>query len=170
MTHRRKNALNLSWKQTFGLSFFGTVIALGVLNSLFTMTVNANNTIISPTASGVSNQFVETISEVDHVSTAGASITPTPTPENFDVITKIKNIWGKDANIGLAIASCESHLNKNAYHINNDGTIDFSVFQINTVHTAILDPQENIKYAYNLYLQQGTTPWNSSKKCWEAKL
>lgn len=95
---------------------------------------------------------------------------PTPSGYHYDATAAIKRIWGKDAPIGLAISSCESGTNPDKYHINDNGTIDFSVFQINTVHGTILDPEENIRFAYQLFLQQGTTPWNSSKHCWGSKL
>jgi len=50
----------------------------------------------------------------------------------------------------------------------------FGIFQILKVHDARakrlgvtrFTAEGNIKIAIDLYLEQGTTPWNASKHCW----
>lgn len=81
----------------------------------------------------------------------------------------IKRIWGKDAEIGISIATCESGLRPNALNHNSNDTWDQGVFQINTVHQMpeMLNPVANISYAYSMYIQQGLNPWSASKHCWE---
>lgn len=102
--------------------------------------------------------------------------TPVPTIDpqldaySYDVAGAIRRIWGKDASVGLAISSCESGIDANKYHINDDGSIDFGPMQINTVHGVFLDPEANIREGYKLYLEQGLTPWYSSQPCWQSKI
>jgi len=86
--------------------------------------------------------------------------------QNIQLITRI---WGKDAQIGLAIAKCESGYRTHAENRNTNGTLDQGVFQINSVHnmpemeTAVA----NITYAYLIFQTQGTNPWTSSEHCWK---
>ena len=86
-----------------------------------------------------------------------------------EVKALIRKIWRKDAETGLAIARCESGYRPNALNHNTNGTIDEGVFQANSVHGMpdMQNPTANILYAYNLYRDQGTAPWYSSKHCWE---
>lgn len=93
--------------------------------------------------------------------------------------TIIKEVWGKDYAIGIAIATCESHMT----HYGEGGSIlrgkitpqDLGVMQISlTYHfdTArklgynLADMRDNIRYAYYLYTTQGTQPWRASRGCW----
>jgi hypothetical protein len=144
--------------------YFSIVIAV-IVCGLF---AKANHKLISP----VQQAHAQTVGSFIPTKVGRKVVLPTvtPTPYQYDTEGAIKRIWGKDYKIGLAISSCESGTNPDKYNVNTDGSIDFSVFQINTVHGIILDPEENIRYAYSLYQEQNTTPWNSSKKCWEAKL
>lgn len=65
----------------------------------------------------------------------------------------------------LAISYCESKFKTDAYGYNWDGTGDYSVFQVNSVHTPEFgtgfyhDWRENVRVAYKLYKEQGWTPW-----------
>ena len=87
-----------------------------------------------------------------------------------NVIDIIKKTWRKDWKIGVAIGDCESKLKSNARHINTNGTVDVSIFQINSIHKLdVTDIVANASFAYILYREQGTNPWKSSKKCWENK-
>lgn len=87
----------------------------------------------------------------------------------------IKKIWGRDAYIGIAIATCESGLRSNAFNgSNSDGTWDAGTFQINRIHgwtkEQLFDPIANAGIAYAKFVEQGTGPWYSSKHCWEGKI
>lgn len=68
----------------------------------------------------------------------------------------------------IKIGMCESHFNPDALNKNTNGTFDVGIFQINTIHKQknMTDPIKNINFAFNMFKTQGTTPWNSSKKCW----
>jgi len=65
----------------------------------------------------------------------------------------------------LAIAQCESGMRPTAKNRNTNGTEDYGVFQINTVHQKRFgtlyktDPSENIHVAYEIYKKQGFHPW-----------
>ena len=64
------------------------------------------------------------------------------------------------------VAECESNWEQDAY---NQKTEDRGLFQLNRVHWAKAQEetwQGNIDYALELYLKQGTKPWESSKRCW----
>jgi hypothetical protein len=69
----------------------------------------------------------------------------------------------------IKVAMCESNLNPDALNKNRNGTFDVGIYQINSVHkqTNMTNFVKNIDYAYELFLDQGFTPWNSSKRCWQ---
>jgi hypothetical protein len=68
----------------------------------------------------------------------------------------------------LDIMKCESHLNIKAYNYNTNGSGDYGLFQINSIHVArygdkfMHDWKANIDVAYDLYKHQGWSPW----VCW----
>lgn len=73
------------------------------------------------------------------------------------------------------IAYCESEYKTNAINPIPDKGNDTGLFQINSYYHGdrvkklglnLLNPIHNMKYALILYKEQGTSPWNSSKKCW----
>ncbi len=84
-----------------------------------------------------------------------------------------------DIPVMIQIARCESHFR----HTLADGTVlrgrvdpaDTGVMQINMrYHSAkaeelgldLTDMYDNMAYARDLYLRQGTKPWNASSPCW----
>lgn len=96
-------------------------------------------------------------------------------PEREANIRIIKKIWGRDAYIGIAIATCESGLRSNAFNgANTDGTWDAGLFQINRIHgwtkDELFDPVANAGIAYAKFIEQGKNPWYSSRHCWENKI
>lgn len=54
-------------------------------------------------------------------------------------------------------------------HVNNNGSIDRGIFQINSVHDKQISPEDaldcykNIDYAYNMWKVQGWNPWYAYK-------
>ncbi len=60
------------------------------------------------------------------------------------------------------------------YNVNNNGSIDLGIMQINSVHFALATKlgydltkeEDNIKFGQYLYFNFGTEPWYSSKSCW----
>jgi hypothetical protein len=86
------------------------------------------------------------------------------------MIAIIQQVWGRAWRIGVAIARCESGLRPAAVHYNRNGTWDAGLFQINQIHgipkAQLLNPSVNARYAYQLYVKQGTRPWRASQRCW----
>ncbi len=87
----------------------------------------------------------------------------------------IKKIWGKDWETGVAIAKCESGLRAGAINpSNSDGSGDYGLFQINTIHgwteEEMLNPISNTGVAYSKFVNQGVQPWYSSQHCWGDKI
>lgn len=98
-------------------------------------------------------------------------------PYCYDAITCIRDIGedmgmsNKDITTMVRIAKCESGYREDAVNKNTNGTIDRGIFQLNSIHKNISNKdaftfESNIKYAWNMFKTQGTTPWNSSIKCW----
>jgi hypothetical protein len=80
------------------------------------------------------------------------------------------NKFGADCRIALAIQRAENPKGDcEIYHYNNDGTLDWGYFQINTVHLkrpnvnlrGLLDCRANIDFAYQLYTERGFQPWTT---------
>lgn len=99
---------------------------------------------------------------------------PTPTPilsQKEQINKEIKDVFGEQAELAKHVAFCESSLNPEATHKNNDGTIDVGLFQINSIHNQktedMLNYKKNIEYAYKLFLNQGLQPWISSEDCYK---
>jgi hypothetical protein len=78
-----------------------------------------------------------------------------------------KKDW--DCNTAVAIAKAESGLRCNAINTNNNKSVDSGLFQINSVHKAkyqgknIFDCETNIEVAYQIYKNQGWSPWITYK-------
>lgn len=64
----------------------------------------------------------------------------------------------------IRIANCESKFNESAEHVNNNGSTDFGVFQINSIHGystyKLLAAAENIKIAKAMFIKNGHS-WNA---------
>lgn len=98
-----------------------------------------------------------------------AQVTPTPTPSDDQVIMEIVKVFAKEDRHTIKkiidIAYGESGLRWNAHHVNTNGSEDFGVFQINSVHTKRFgsefktDYKVNIQVAYALFERQGFAPW-----------
>jgi hypothetical protein len=79
--------------------------------------------------------------------------------------------FGPACRVALAIQRAENPQGKcEIYHHNQDGTLDWGYFQINTVHLKrpgvnlrdLLDCKANIDYAYRLYVEQnGFSAWST---------
>lgn len=98
-----------------------------------------------------------------------APITPEPEPSLSDkqeVMSYILEVFGDDADRAIWIAKCESGLRKDAINPNNpNGTTDYGVFQINSVHLKkrgdkfTNDWRENVRVAKKIFDEQGFRPW-----------
>lgn len=71
------------------------------------------------------------------------------------------------APIMAAIAEAESSGNPDATHVNSNGSTDYGLWQINSVHANLLagknwhDPAANAQMAYAIYQQQGLSAWST---------
>lgn len=78
-----------------------------------------------------------------------------------------------DAATFTCIAIAESSLKIDTINENRNGTIDYGLFQLNSVHLGtladtpdeLLDAHNNIKLAVKLYKRDGFKPWATYKKC-----
>ena len=95
--------------------------------------------------------------------------TATPTPSDSQVIAEIIHVFKDEDRHTIKkmidIAYGESGLRWNAHNKNTNGSEDFGVFQINSVHTKRFgsefktDYKANIQVAYALFQRQGFNPW-----------
>jgi Lysozyme like domain len=99
-------------------------------------------------------------------------------PFCYDPITCIRDVGeelgvpNQDILTMIRISKCESGLRSEAVNINTNRTIDRGVFQVNSVHKDLSNEdafnyEKNIRYAYKIFLKQGTRPWVSSSSCWD---
>jgi len=69
---------------------------------------------------------------------------------------------GRNLTRAVAVMCAESARYTEAYNVNEGGTIDRGLFQINSIHGAnsTFDPLPNAEYAHKLWLwNEGFTPW-----------
>lgn len=86
-------------------------------------------------------------------------------------------LFGYDPSVLLAVAECESNFQLDATNTNANGTVDYGVFQINSIHKKlarlnglnIKNPYDNITLAFILLRDNGLSPWKASAKCVENK-
>lgn len=100
----------------------------------------------------------------------------TEVTEKEIIINKIKEVFGKDADIAIKVATCESSLRQfdDKGQVVKSKTGDSGLFQINQVHKKQLDEmkldpdklEDNIKYAKHLFDRNGLRDWSMSKHCW----
>lgn len=94
-----------------------------------------------------------------------------PSTSSLDYAQMMHNAGFPTAAIptGLAIMQAESGGNPAATNHNTNGSTDYGLFQINSVHSSILqsgnwqDPQSNINMAYQVYKNAGNSwsPWST---------
>jgi Transglycosylase SLT domain len=103
---------------------------------------------------------------VQHVTPATKAHTA---PDN-EISAYIDQVFGRDSDIAKRVVQAESSWNPNAIHHNTNGTYDFCLFQINSVHGYSKDYLSNFRNcvdaAYRLFRAQGWSPWLSSKHAW----
>lgn len=124
---------------------------------------------------------------------AAQSSEPEPEPSPSRVEEPIKKEWtfetlvpylaekhGVDEQLAREIIRCESRNKKDAkgYNYNSEGKVwstDIGYFQVNSYyHTKealsrgfdIYVWEENLEYGFIMLKEQGVTPWEPSKKCW----
>lgn len=85
-----------------------------------------------------------------------------------DIQQYICDKFGKDCKLALAVAKAENGtMQCDRFNINSNGTVDFGVFQINTVHlkkgykiSDLIDCKKNVDIAFEIFSQQkGFQAW-----------
>ncbi len=81
---------------------------------------------------------------------------------------KIAATFGNEADTALKVAKCESSLNPKAVNKTSSARGLFQIMQ--SWHKIdqkwLLNEDINIAVAYQLWLEQGWTPWEASRHCW----
>jgi len=90
-------------------------------------------------------------------------------PDEIDTPIEIAicDKWGKfNCQVALAIASAESNMNCEAMNVNDNKTVDYGLFQINSIHWEkfgglknLVSCEQQIDAAYALWEEQGWNPW-----------
>lgn len=128
----------------------------------------------------ISISVPEGVVEIAQVASTSAGQTlPTPTPSvsnKEEVMAYIVEVFGDDADRAIWMAKCESGLRKDAYNgSNRNGTADYGVFQINSVHIKTYgdefttDWKTNVEVAHKIFKAHGNSfrPWVCAKSIGE---
>jgi len=86
-------------------------------------------------------------------------------PKELSTEDKIKEVFGQDAKMALAIAQCESQMDSQRIGDTNMAKFSYGLFQINqTWHDypakTLLDADENIRIAHEIFLKDGWQRWS----------
>jgi hypothetical protein len=97
---------------------------------------------------------------------------PAPNDLETDIEKKIYELWGiENYRIAIAVARAESNLNCNAFHINDNGSADFSIFQVNSLWiknyslAEVADCERNIEIAHEIW-DRGDGTLGNDKGSW----
>ena len=90
-----------------------------------------------------------------------------PLTEKEQIINYVIDRFGKDSQDALKVFKCESGLRPDAVGHNTNGSSDYGIAQINSIHSVpgrfLLDWRTNIDIAYKIFSEQGWTPWTCRK-------
>jgi hypothetical protein len=106
------------------------------------------------------------VEQVQEVAEEPSSIKP---EEPATTEQLIRNIFGEEANVAIAIAEAESGLRAEAVNTNRNGSIDRGLFQINSIHckkfdcTRLFEREYNIEAAKQIKEGSGWTAWSTYK-------
>lgn len=80
-----------------------------------------------------------------------------------DIESLIRQAFPECPDTMIAIARAESSMRVNAVHLNNNGTEDYGLFQINSIHGYdkewLMNPVNNIRAAREVFEKQGLNAW-----------
>ena len=105
--------------------------------------------------------------------TSGTANQPTPQPTVKEQITTIAKQNGIDPDICIRVATCESSLKPKAVNVNQGGSIDRGLFQINNLaHPEVTAAQAfditfSCQFFCTAFKGGNLAWWNSSRKCWD---
>lgn len=160
------------------------VLLITVLIGLYSSQTRAYE-MISPVSTRPGEVKPVATGAVDPTQAPVPSATPTPTAvptpiqtkkpkmvyHNAEIEAKIRKVFGENGDIAVHIAFCESSLNPLAESKTSSAT---GLFQIlsrlhNIPKEILLNPDENIRIAHEMFTRQGTRPWAASAHCWGSK-
>lgn len=136
-----------------------TFVYFCVLGGLLYIT---QDRVISPCSDSGCNVVVKTVYAQDSASELEqivSYITRKFAPEGKHVVVQ-----------AIRIAYCESGIRSNALNTNTNGSTDFSIFQVNSIHTKRYGDKfktswkDNVDTAYKIYKSQGWSPWVCADK------
>jgi hypothetical protein len=114
----------------------------------------------------VSIDFQSPIRVVERVKPAPEIIRVFPNTPLTPTQQYICDKFGTDCKMALAVAKAENATWQcDRFGINKNGTLDWGLFQINTIHLknvdlkSLLDCEANVDFAYKLFKAQGWQPW-----------
>jgi hypothetical protein len=91
---------------------------------------------------------------------------------NKNIIKRVAKEEGVDPELALKVAKCESNFDHRAKNVNEGGSIDRGLFQINTkYHPEVSDdeaynPITATKFFCKAFKEGNLYWWNASKDCW----
>lgn len=116
---------------------------------------------------------VEVQSSIPIIGTLTTSFESADQPSNYKEPDSFDKYFGKDAKIIRAICKAENGRQdpKIISKINRNGTYDYGLCQINSIHldhvggdfNKLLDSDTNIRVAHEVYMSQGWTAWTCYK-------
>jgi hypothetical protein len=89
------------------------------------------------------------------------------TPAQIAGVAQQAGFSGNDLTTAVAVALAESGGNPNATHSNTNGSIDYGLWQINSVHSSLLQsgtwstPSDNARMAYSVWQGSGWKAWTT---------
>ena len=152
------------------LLVIGLVIFIGVnFYKGLTHKCKCEETVIKTTLA--ENKIVESV-EDEKTKEEPVTTTEEPKKEYTGVCAQYYDMVDKydwDTEVMLAIMYAESNCRPNLDNsgLNKNGSVDYGLFQINSVHgyskEDLMDPEFNIKVAYKIYKSQGLKAWSVYK-------
>lgn len=115
------------------------------------------------------NKFCSTDSLQKPIKNELYKIYETTLYQNFKDVLVLKNFPAKQIPMFFCISKLESNFNTNAVNLNDNGTIDSGLFQINEVweeqcHYKMYTTEDNIDCAILIYKKQGFNAWTTYRK------
>lgn len=94
----------------------------------------------------------------------------TSVPSRAEMESYVEEKFGKHAGIAKRVVMAESSWNSQAINHNRNGSWDFCLFQVNSIHgysrEHLSDFRNCVDAAYKLFQESGWKPWNASKHRW----
>lgn len=178
ITVNRKNS-NAKKKDSLLSRSIGFWLMLGVTTCSYTVHLGSVQPSLSahgqPVASESAVIRVESNTSTQSAQIQQASVSAEIVKSEKQLILEyIVEVFGDDADRAIWVAKCESGLKASAINDQNrNGTVDYGVFQVNSVHIKTYGTgftkswKENVDVAKKIFDQQGFKPWVCAKSVGE---